>query len=310
MINGQISEDLLRLVGIRGSKLHHLAARGFAYIRAEALKAGYVLDLASVDPRTYTQQMGIFDRRTYGSGRYLPESMWASWEKGGGKWASRDGGGQDIRSWKAPGRTATERWKRLAGTASSAIPGTSPHGDALALDVALRWADGHYPPQSVTKDFALWMKNSGVVLDAGFHWSLDSEPWHIQWTSGNIIPTKVLLWEASLLPSTTPPPVIVIPPPVVTPPYNPPSSQESTLMLGVISIEGSLAKFVGWTDGKGHYLNVTWVSSENEYAGLIAAQAKQDTFIKSTMVWLVLLGPVPSGDVITWSVSDFKAVIQ
>lgn len=182
--NGKVPDNLLVDIGKRNSKMHHTAYRGWKCLMWHAEKAGFKWDLASIDPRTYQRQQEIFDGRTYPvSGRYLPESMWGN----GKKFVSPP----DIRNWNG------ERWKRLAGTASAAVPGTSPHGWALAVDLAEAKPDNSYPPYGITEKFAKWLVADDIALRCGFGWSLQSEPWHLQWYVGDDVPIFVIEWENS-----------------------------------------------------------------------------------------------------------------
>jgi hypothetical protein len=184
--NGKVPAKLLVDIGRRKSKMHHLAFRGWACLMWHAERAGFRWDLASIDPRTYAQQVLIFDGREHpASGRYLPESMWAA--AGNAAFVSP----VDVRTWEG------ERWKRRRGTAAAAVPGTSPHGWALAVDLAEAWDDGHYPPRSISEEFARWLVANDIALRCGFGWSMQSEPWHLQWFVGDDMPAFVLAWEGT-----------------------------------------------------------------------------------------------------------------
>ena len=76
------------------------------------------------------------------------------------------------------------RWRLRPGMANAAIPGTSPHGLGCAIDMALdRWGKD---AKGVSEAFTRW-----AAVEAhryGFAWSLQSEPWHIQWVAGDDTP--------------------------------------------------------------------------------------------------------------------------
>lgn len=67
------------------------------------------------------------------------------------------------------------RWYQKPGTAMSAVPGTSNHGLGLAIDVA--YASG------ARLD---WMVVNAPTL--GFSWEVQSEPWHIRYVWGDLLP--------------------------------------------------------------------------------------------------------------------------
>jgi len=200
VINGKIPSELLVPIGKRGSFMHHTAARGWRclmwHLTPQLARLGADdWDLASVDPRTFQRQWEIYDGRTYpGSGRYLPESMWAAHEAKGGTWGKRDNGSIEVDLWQSPGRPTIERWRRMAGNAMAAIPGTSPHGLALAVDLALD-DDEDAIADPITEAVVRFLMENDLALNCGFAWSTPSEPWHLQWFMGDIIPEFVLAWE-------------------------------------------------------------------------------------------------------------------
>lgn len=76
-----------------------------------------------------------------------------------------------------------KRWRLKPGAANAAIPGTSPHGMGCAIDVALHVGK---EVKAVTEEWSRWAV--GVAPAYGFLWSLQSEPWHIQWVYGDAVP--------------------------------------------------------------------------------------------------------------------------
>lgn len=134
-----------------------------------------------------------------------------------------------------------ERWYLKKGMAPAAAPGTSPHGNACAIDVAL---DGYgTKARSVTYQWTNWAV--GVARDYGFAWSLQVEPWHIQWVMGDELPSAL-----------TPPPL--------PPPLNIPRENEMAI-IGYFDAEPQYLVVLSATGWRG--LNPSDII-ELEYVGL------------------------------------------
>lgn len=73
-------------------------------------------------------------------------------------------------------------WYQLPNTAVAAVPGTSNHGLALAVDVA-----------NASGSRLAWMQAN--VRTFGFSFETQSEPWHVRATEGDDIPDAVLAYE-------------------------------------------------------------------------------------------------------------------
>jgi hypothetical protein len=71
--------------------------------------------------------------------------------------------------------------------ATAAVPGTSNHGLGLAVDIA-----------SVSAVMAWLLAHA---LDYGWSWELESEPWHLRYYPGDIIPPAVLAHERTSMES-------------------------------------------------------------------------------------------------------------
>lgn len=153
--------------------MHHKAARAWTAMRAAAKKDG--VNLAHVgDYRPYDQQVALFLAR----------------------YDDRPTGTGDTRVWN--GKT----YWRKPGVASVAVPGTSNHGWGLAVDAALRIdgkvvsitadPDGRGP----VKTGLSWLLNNANRF--GFSWELQSEPWHIRYHAGSVLPRAVKAYEDSL----------------------------------------------------------------------------------------------------------------
>lgn len=178
--NGKLDESILtRVPGQAGGATVTLiapAARAWRALTAAALKAGHVLKTGwpSSSYRTYAEQERIFrDRytRTYLPGR--PYKMWQG-----------------------------RRWYQRPGTAVAAVPGTSNHGWACAVDGGEE-RDSDVAPESFDDATLRWL----VAHEQTYGWSheVQSEPWHIRYFAGDDIPDAVLAYERSLQPAPLPP---------------------------------------------------------------------------------------------------------
>lgn len=183
--NGNLDLQMLTQIGPGSSlaRLHHTVARGWFALADAAMKAGgWTLWWTSVADtyRTYAVQKSTFLIR------YDPVSLavYNATPKADRKfWPDAISLGQSSQYWK----------KKDPDLATAAVPGTSPHGMGCAID-------GAFPGHNVAWTPALpWLVQNARKY--GFAWSLQSEPWHIQWVMGDIIPQAVLDYE-----KPTPPP--------------------------------------------------------------------------------------------------------
>jgi LAS superfamily LD-carboxypeptidase LdcB len=107
--NGELPATLLTQIGPRGY-LHHTTARAWRALTAEALKAGWELTYTYGGTyRTHTEQTALFLSRY--TTAVLP--------------------GRPTKTWNG------QVWYQKPNTAMAAVPGTSNHGWALAIDTAL-----------------------------------------------------------------------------------------------------------------------------------------------------------------------------
>jgi len=148
------------------------AARGWRALCAAAKKAGHTLktNAPSSSYRTYDEQEDIF------RARYVP-------------WFTRHTSGE-IRTKTWLGRT----WWHQSG-AVAAVPGQSNHGWASAVDTGEerdgdRWAE---PLDNATLSWLIANEEK-----FGFSHEIQSEPWHLRWFSGDVIPAAVLAYEKTL----------------------------------------------------------------------------------------------------------------
>jgi hypothetical protein len=177
--NGRLPDGLLTSVD-GGGRLHHLAARAWSALVADAW--------ASVGlPLTYTYG-GTY--RPYSAQETLFMSRYSPSGTGGG-----------CKTWNGV------RWcKKSANLATAAVPGTSNHGWGLAIDSA--WdkdlSDGLGPDDAVgITSHPGWSWLLANAERFGFSWELQSEPWHLRYVAGDAVPAAVLAFEQ---PTPAPPP--------------------------------------------------------------------------------------------------------
>ena len=153
--------------------MHHVAARAWHAMRSAAWRDGILLSL-SQGYRTYAQQEALFKQR------YTTNVL----------------AGRPTKTWQ--GKT----WYQLPKTAMAAVPGTSNHGWALALDLAID-ADGdeafEWPVKSIDKKAVEWLLKNADKF--GFAWELQSEPWHLVYVAGDSLPQAVRDFEGGVLPT-------------------------------------------------------------------------------------------------------------
>lgn len=161
-INGIVDRSLLRNIKPTG-QLHHIAAKCWEAMRTAAWADGVWLSLTQ-GYRTYKEQEVLF------RSRYTKDVL----------------PGQPTKRWNG------EVWYQRPKTAMAAVPGTSNHGLALAVDTAID-KDGdqefEWPPKSLDNKAIVWLlKNADKY---GFAWELQSEPWHLVYVAGDKVPPAV-----------------------------------------------------------------------------------------------------------------------
>ncbi len=192
--NGNLDLALLTRIGSPTSlaRLHHTVARGcFALVAAAKEAGGWTLTWTSIADtyRTFEVQKSTFVIR------YVPVSV--------GVYNSTPTARR--KRWMEAGQygySSTYWVKKNFGTeakpvyaATAATPGTSPHGMGCAID-------GCFPGPVSWAPALPWLINN--VHRFGFAWSLDDEPWHIQWIMGDVIPQAVLDYENPSQPEPDP----------------------------------------------------------------------------------------------------------
>lgn len=159
--NGAIPAAKLRTVPSlhdgRAVTLLIVASRSFVAMRAAAEKAGVRLEAIS-SYRTYEQQVALFTER------YVPH------------YARHTDGSVSYRIWNGV------RWYHAFGP-TTAVPGTSNHGRALAIDFV------------VTATWQTWMLANAARF--GWSWEIQSEAWHLRYVAGDQLPQAVLDYESS-----------------------------------------------------------------------------------------------------------------
>lgn len=165
---GSIMLDTPGRAGGPEVRLVEPAARAWRAMTAAAAKAGHVLKATSATDsyRPYADQERIFRNRyttTYLAGR--PTKRWQ-------------------------GRI----WYQLPNTAVAAVPGTSNHGWALAVDIGEE-RDGDAGTESIDQGTVNWLV--AHADEFGFSAELQSEPWHWRYFAGDAIPAAVLAYEAN-----------------------------------------------------------------------------------------------------------------
>lgn len=144
------------------------AGRAWRALCAAALAAGFVLKATSASDsyRSYDNQDRIFLARFT---------------------TVRPAGSTIMRSWH--GKT----WWLKPGCALAAIPGTSNHGLALAVDTGEE-LDGDAGTEHLDDATLAWLL--AHELDYGWSHEVQSEPWHLRYFTGDAIPAAVLAYEA------------------------------------------------------------------------------------------------------------------
>lgn len=174
--NGAIDPSLLTPLHARGS-LHHLAARAWRALVAEADRNGLPLTFVSMY-RTYDQQATLF------KSRYTTSPI----------------AGRPRKWWK------NQWWYHRSG-AVVAVPGTSNHGIGLAIDAAFDKNPGNGLDPSDAASIAShpkfgWFRDN--IGRFGFSFEVQSEPWHIRYVTGNALPAEVVAFEGQAMASLPP----------------------------------------------------------------------------------------------------------
>lgn len=168
-LNGRLDPELLvETVGQAAGPVVRLvepAARAWRALAAAARDSGHVLKTTSlVDSyRPYAVQERTFlDRYTT-----TPN-------------------GSTPKHWRG------QNWYLKPGYASAAVPGTSNHGWALAVDIGEE-KDGDAGTESIDDPTVAWLVEHAAEF--GFSAEIQSEPWHWRYVAGDDIPDAVLAYE-------------------------------------------------------------------------------------------------------------------
>lgn len=183
--NGRIPAFLLVEVGPKGQLLAP-AARAFKALQFRCLGIGLYLTYTwGGCYRDFNGQLNLFLRR------YEPVSSvkyWATPRSRRKRWhIARD-----------HGYSSTYWVKKLVNgryPATAAAPGTSNHGWALAIDTAYDRdpSNGWFDPADAAYIAAhpKWDEFQRLVIEFGFSFELQSEPWHIRYVAGDTAPRAV-----------------------------------------------------------------------------------------------------------------------
>lgn len=156
MQNGRLADDVLKPCGIRSFVMVEPAARAMREMRNLAWAQGIRLS-ATGTYRTYKAQVALFERRYQNTPSY-PGARHEVWN------------GKD--------------WWLRKGVAGAAVPGTSNHGWALAVDFARRNKAGKLVVlDGVTLE---WLADHGPKY--GYYNTVQSENWHWCYVLGDKLP--------------------------------------------------------------------------------------------------------------------------
>ncbi len=168
--NGRLPSSILNSTpGLAGGptvRLVEVAMRSWKALTAAASAAGHTLKATSAGDsyRSYPLQQTVFTQR------YTPPVL----------------AGRPFKTWNG------QRWYQKPGTAQAAVPGTSNHGWAVAVDTGEE-SDGDTGTESLDAATLTWLTQHAPTY--GWYWELASEPWHIRYVSGDVIPPAVLAYE-------------------------------------------------------------------------------------------------------------------
>lgn len=162
--NGQLPDSILENIPGRDGGptirlLKDTSARAWKAMAAHALLDGIFLSATSLmdSYRPYDVQVRIFRER------YSPTRIV----------------GVKTRVWNG------KRYYQRPGTSAAAVPGTSNHGEALAVD-----------NKNTSEKAMAWLLIHAV--EYGWSWEIDSEKWHLHYFAGDNIPKAVLEFESNV----------------------------------------------------------------------------------------------------------------
>lgn len=161
--NGWLPGELLEPTA-GGDVMHHLAARAFNAMHAEAARDGVTLAMTD-GYRPFETQKRLFLER-YTTSPTLRERL-----------------ANNVKVWNGA------KWWKHTGVATAATPGRSNHGWGLAADITSVDQAGRFE----------WLVANQERF--GFSFELDSERWHIHYVSGDDLPLAVLNHERRLAPA-------------------------------------------------------------------------------------------------------------
>lgn len=178
LANGRIPADkLVSIPGLGGGPVVRLiepAARAWRAMTTTALSDGHVLKATSAADsfRPFEVQERIF----------------------------RDRYRTDFKAGAASKVWNGVRWYHWSG-ATAAVPGTSNHGWAMAVDTGEE-SDRDPATENLDAGTLAWLVTRAA--DFGWSWELQSEPWHLHYWAGDAIPAAVLDFEQGKAPGASP----------------------------------------------------------------------------------------------------------
>lgn len=98
-----------------------------------------------------------------------------------------------------------QTWYLRPGCALAAVPGTSNHGRAIAVDVGEE-TDGDTGTESISRPTLDWLLANEERF--GFSHEVQSEPWHIRYFAGDWPPQAVIDHERTSQPAPATPPTL------------------------------------------------------------------------------------------------------
>lgn len=178
--NGELGPCHLTSVyfaGIQHRSIHPLAARAWNALAFSVHAAtGAVLSASGSPYRTLQEQTDLFLKR-YVKAPFNPLLCTVN----------------NSRTWNG------QKYYLRRGYAPCAVPATSNHGLAIAVDTA--WYKPLSTPkiQGITSDAAGWAWLQANALKFGWSWESQIEPWHIRYVCGDSIPQAVLDFEKQMV---------------------------------------------------------------------------------------------------------------
>jgi hypothetical protein len=165
---------------------------------------------------------------------------------------------------------------KRAGQNTAAVPGNSNHGLGLAVDTA---DETTYDP-----DVSAWLLEHAAEYGWSWEQSIDSsEPWHLHYFAGDNPPVPAS-----------------------------PTHEVDDMEWRILQPAGSAALFIApmakLPDGTLAALYATWLPTGDKVQAFESRGVTRLELGVEDLVNVTLLGPLPTGDVRTWTAADWLAV--